>query len=120
MLFQEGTDVENYESLESLTDTPVPIFPFLLWTTNDRDTGKLYLKIDRKSFLVGTLAANCDKGAIVLQAFSLAMKAHYVFNLTYHPYLRAVFNYFECLSGLNEAPLGSVSKLNAALRALSQ
>lgn len=118
-LFQEGTDVESYDSLESRADIPQPIFPFLLWTTNDKLTGKIYLKIDRKSFLVGNVN-NSNSGETLLKAVSLAMKAHHVFNLAYHPYLKAFFNYFECLSGVNSSSLVNVSKLNAAVRALLQ
>ncbi|XP_034236573.1 uncharacterized protein LOC117642445 [Thrips palmi] len=115
----EGTDVESYDSVETRKDIPSPMFPFLLWTTKDRLSGKMYLKIDKKTFLVGSVD-NVNAGEIVIKAIALAMKAHFVFNLAYHPYMRAVFNYFECLAGINQNPLVTVSKLNAAVRALVQ
>ncbi|KAE8739282.1 hypothetical protein FOCC_FOCC015220 [Frankliniella occidentalis] len=57
-LFQtapEGTDVESYVSVEAADDSsePTPIFPFVLWITNDYCSGKAYLKIDKKVIYLG-------------------------------------------------------------------
>lgn len=65
-----------------------PIFPFLLWTTSDFESGKIFLKIDKKSFLVADCAVDNDA---LVRAFELSVKAHHVFLLEYHPYLKSVY-----------------------------
>jgi hypothetical protein len=71
-----------------------------------------YLKIDRLCFLIGRVE---DEGSIV-KAFDVFIKAHHVFMIKYHPFLKTtVFDYFEYLYGI-KLPLGSVSRFVTALR----
>lgn len=94
-----------------------PIFPFLLWTTSDFESGKIFLKIDKKSFLVADCAVDNDA---LVRAFELSVKAHHVFLLEYHPYLKSVYEYVEYLLGIKTAPVNSVVKFVSAIRGLSQ
>ncbi|KAK3924514.1 putative M18 family aminopeptidase 2 [Frankliniella fusca] len=58
----EGTDAFNHKSMESAIgkEEPTPIFPYLLWLTNDYKSGQIFLKIDQVSFLVGTFPSTTD------------------------------------------------------------
>ncbi|KAK3920925.1 Ribonucleoside-diphosphate reductase nrdEB subunit alpha [Frankliniella fusca] len=117
-LFQvvpEGTDVENHVSEEThpvLSEQLAPIFPYLLWSTRDFRSGMIYLKIDKLCFLIERVE-NEDS---ILRAFDIFIKAHHVFMLKYHPYLRTtLFDYFESLYGI-KTPLNSVARFVTALR----
>ncbi|XP_034238514.1 uncharacterized protein LOC117643632 [Thrips palmi] len=115
-----GTDVEHYISVESCLTEPAPIFPFILWSTNSKKDGKLYLKIDKLSFLVGCIKQPDQCGIEVLKAVSLSLKAHHVFNLEYHPSMKPFYNYLEILCGISTSPLLCVTKLINALRTLEE
>lgn len=108
-----------YVSVEThpiLSEQESPIFPYLLWLTSDLETGLLYLKIDRQSFLINQ---SLDQDSLI-KAFDIFIKAHHVFNLKYHPYLRTtVFDYFEYLYGI-KTPVTSVTRFITALKHVSQ
>ncbi|XP_034251346.1 uncharacterized protein LOC117651415 isoform X1 [Thrips palmi] len=70
---------------------PPPNFPFLLWLSNDNTKGLIYLKIDQICILV----ARGEDPDFFIKAFDIFVKAHHVFNVKYHPYLRTtIFDYF--------------------------
>lgn len=94
----------------------MPLYPFLLWSTNDWKTGDLYLKIDRKTIRVASTDLSPTAEDPVLKAMGLFIKAAHVFNLEYHPYLRHVFNYLEFLMCINDDPVPTVSTFAAAIR----
>jgi len=87
-----------------------------LWATNDFESGKIYLKIDKKIFLVGCCSGNKDA---LVNAIGLAVKAQHVFNLEYHPYLKSFYEYIEYLLGVKPLPSNSVLKFISAIRQLS-
>lgn len=107
----------SVETPKDPADRVLPIFPFILWFTNDFNGGELYLKIDQKHFHMGSFVNGEDA---VLNAFILSFKAYHVLNLEYHPYLSTVYNYVETLSNINRAPLVAVTKFLTAIRALAQ
>lgn len=113
---QEGTDVESYDSVESSRNPAElsPIFPFLLWVTNDFKGGKIYLKIDRRFLLVGS-----DSMDAVVKAIALSVKAQHIFDLEYHPYLKSFYEYIEYVLGVKPQPSNSVIKFISAIRQLS-
>ncbi|KAK3911679.1 Dihydroorotate dehydrogenase (quinone), mitochondrial [Frankliniella fusca] len=110
----EGTDIESYVS-EEYTGESIPVHPFLLWATNDRKSGEVYLKIDRQSLHVASFDTTTNNP--IIRAAGTLVKASYVFNLKYHPYLRHFFQYIECVLGIGKATFLNVKDLNNALRA---
>lgn len=90
----------------------------MLWSTSDKKSGNLYLKIDRKTIRVAAFDSSKSLENPVLKAVSVAVKAAHVFNLEYHPQLRFVFNFLEYLMCLNVTTATSVSTFVAALREL--
>lgn len=118
-MFQEGTDPESYTSVETHpveSEQSTPIFPFLLWLTNDRKKGMIYLKIDQLCFFI----AHGEDNDFFLKAFDIFVKAHHVFMVKYHPYLKStVFDYFEYLYSI-KTPLTSIARFVTALRNVAE
>lgn len=104
-------------SLESSPDRPpTPLNPYLLWLTNDKISGPLYLKIDKMSVPLGCTATTM--GGKFLKALTVLVFSHYVFHLEYHVYLKNFFNFLESACGLG-TPINSVTRLKGALRQIS-
>lgn len=98
----------------------MPIYPFVLWSTNDMKSGNLYLKIDRRTIHIASYNKTTSPENPVVKAVCVAIMAAHVFNLDYHPYLRHVFNYLELLKCVNHAPAASVSSFASAIRELQK
>lgn len=107
----------SVETPKDPSETVTPMFPYLLWFSNDFLSGELYLKIDKKHFHVGSYVNGEDA---VLRAFTLSFKAYSVLNLEYHPYLVTVYNYMEILCEMGSPPLVPVTKFITAIHALAQ
>lgn len=103
------------ETPKEVSQRKAPIYPYLVWLTNDMASGEVYLKIDALCFHIGP----CTDNLAITKAIDLFVKAYHVFALRYHPYLSSVFNYLECLYRMSEA-LPSVSKLKIAIREMAK
>lgn len=118
MMFQVNTDVESYHNVEDPPDEDEaawkPLNPFLLWLTTDKVVGELYLKIDSFSFHLGSQELNTPTSGI-LRAFDIMYKAHYVFNLDFHPYLTEFYNCIDALYKLRVSQSTSVKSLVALI-----
>ncbi|KAE8741826.1 hypothetical protein FOCC_FOCC012635 [Frankliniella occidentalis] len=84
-----NTCVDTYLSLESSPDRPpTPLNPYLLWLTNDKINGQLYLKIDKKSVPLGSSATTM--GGKFLKALTILVFSHYI-NMNVKYYFAASF-----------------------------
>lgn len=113
--------MDSYVSVEcprNEGDRISPIYPFLLWKTNDKKSGDLYMKVDKKSYLVGSFS---DQSGVdpVLRAVDLSFKTYWVFNLKYHPYLNSVFSYFETVCNINVNTSSNVMTFIRTLRQIA-
>lgn len=116
---QAGTNAQLHTSAEAPqieSERKSSIFPYLLWLTNDRKDGQFYVKIDQKTFYIGSSSSSQD---LFLKGVDLTIKAYYTFNLEYHPYLKTTYNFLEILYSISRSNNNSVTKFMNALRNLS-
>lgn len=120
MFFQVGTDVDYYRNVEEGPDDDEtawkPLFPFLLWLTNDKRQGDLFMRADHKSFFLGSVGLNPTAVNIFVRAFDLLYKSHYVFNLDHHMYLSSYYNFIDSLYGMKVSLSTTVKQLSSAIK----
>ncbi|KAK3913427.1 Cell division cycle protein 123-like protein [Frankliniella fusca] len=115
----EGTNVYLYSSAEAPakeSERKSSIYPFLVWTTNDRKSGQVYLKIDNQTFYLGSSSTTDN---LLLKGFDLSVKAYYAFDLDYHPYLKTTYMFIEILYNISKTSNSTVTKLMNALRGIA-
>ncbi|KAK3923873.1 Thymidylate kinase [Frankliniella fusca] len=115
----EGTNAKLHCSIEAPRNEAQrkqTIFPYLLWLTNDRTNGQMYLKIDQITFYLGSSTTLQD---LLLRGVDLIMKAYWTFNLSYHPFLKTTYLFLETLYGINTSSNSSVTKFMNSLRGIS-
>ena len=67
-------------------------------------------------FPCGRNAVKNSVTKLFIRAFGILCKAHYVFNLDFHPYLTSFYNYIDSSYGMAVALTPSCKQLNAAVR----
>lgn len=100
-------------------DEDVPIPPFILWLTSDKNSGDFFLKVDRKTMFVSSYRDR-NNGKVphaLIQALELLFKFQWVGQLKYHPYLTKVYKLIEVMYGLDSVKkTPSLQKLVNAIR----
>lgn len=94
-------DVSKYVSVFYRTKADNPngpkmVQPYLLFSTDDNDTGDFYLKANDLTVHLGPSP---------LQAFTILMKYHHVFDVNYDSDLNHFFTFFEYIFGIPGAKL---------------